>query len=143
MKTGLKTCLRRIAASLVAFVMTTSAFGQAAMPQPQTQGDVTFLNGGAGGEEVQFIKQSMKDYSLALAFARGASPGAEYVASVAITIKDAKGRTVFESPSVGPYLLLRLPSGKYSAVATYHDVSQNRPVTASASASSVVTFAWK
>lgn len=118
-------------------------FAQAAMPQPQTQGAVTYLNGGAGDEEIQFIKQSMKDYSLALGFARAGSPRAEYVASVAVTIKDRSGATVFEAPSVGPYLLLKLPAGTYTAVATYQDQSQTRPVTAGKSASSFVTFQWK
>ena len=119
------------------------AFAQAALPQPQTQGDVTFLNGGAGDEEVQFIKRSMKDYSLALGFARSTAASAEYVASVAVTIKDAKGATVFESSSVGPWLLLRLPAGKYSVVASYHDVTQTRPVTAARSAPTPTTFVWK
>ncbi len=115
---------------------------QAAMPQPQTQGDVTFLNGGAGDEEVQFIKRSMKDYSLALSFARSTASSAEYVASVVVTIKDSKGATVFESSSVGPWLLVRLPAGRYTVVASYHDVTQNRPVTAVRSATSVTTFSW-
>lgn len=131
-----------VAIALQAFAVP-SAFAQAAMPQPQTQGDVTFLNGGAGDEEVQFVKRSMKDYTLALAFARAASPGAEYVASVVVTVKDAKGRTVFESPSAGPYLLLKLPTGRYSVVATYHDVTQTRPVSAARSAATPTTFTWK
>ena len=120
-----------------------SAFAQAPLPQPQTQGDVTYLNGGAGDEEVQFIKQSMKDYSLALAFARGSSPRAEYVASVVVTIKDAKGRTVFESPSAGPYLLVKLPAGKYSVVASYHDETRTRPVDVGRAPGPLITFEWK
>ncbi len=119
------------------------AHAQAALPQPQKQGDVVYLNGGAGDEEVQFIRQSMKDYSLALAFSRAGSPTAEYVASVSVTIKDARGGTVFESSSAGPYLLVRLPAGRYSVVATYQDVTQTRPVTAGRSASVPTTFVWK
>jgi hypothetical protein len=119
-----------------------AAHGQAPMPQQQMLGDVAYLNGGAGDEEVRFIRQSMKDYTLSLAFARGSAPS-EYVASVAVTIKDAKGQTVFETPSAGPYLLVRLPPGKYSVVADYHDVSMTRPVTAGKSGGALVTFVWK
>jgi hypothetical protein len=119
------------------------ALAQAPMPQPQMQGSVTYLNGGAGDEEVQYIKQAMKDYSLVLAFARAASPRAEYVASVAVTVKDSKGNTVFEAPSVGPYLLLKLPAGGYSVTATYQSQAQTRPVTAGKSANALVTFEWK
>lgn len=131
-----------VTAAFIASLCTGSAYAQAPLPQPQTQGSVTYLNGGAGEEEVEFIKQSMKDYTLGLAFARAGSPRAEYVASVAVTIKDAKGATVFESPSAGPYLLLKLPAGSYSVAATYQNQAQTRPVTAGKSGS-LVTFQWK
>ena len=124
-------------------VSSSGAYAQAPLPQPQQQGGIAYLNGGAGDEEVQFIKQSMKDYSLALEFGRAGSPRAEYVATVAITIKDAGGATVFEAPSVGPYLLVKLPAGKYSVVATYQDVTQTRPVTVATTARAPTTFTWK
>ncbi len=127
-----------LVASLAASV---GAFAQAPMPQAQTQGSVAYLNGGAGDEEVQYIKQAMKDYSMALAFARAASPRAEYVANVAVTVKDVKGNTVFEVPAGGPYLLLKLPAGSYVVTATYE--GQTRTRTVSAGKASLVTFEWK
>lgn len=138
-----RTLSRTITALLTAVIATGAVHAQVALPQPQTLGGVTYLNGGAGDEEVQFIKQSMKDYTLALGFTRVGSPRAEYVASVAVTIRNAKGETVFEAPSVGPYLLLKLPAGPYSVAATYQDQSQTRPVTAGKSGASLVTFQWK
>jgi hypothetical protein len=134
---------RTLVAAALVLVTTEAAFAQAAMPQQQVLGDVPYLNGGAGDEEVQYMKQSMKDYTLALAFSRTGSPRAEYVASVSITVKDAKGVTVFEEPSVGPYLLLKVPAGKYSVVASYQDVTQTRPVTAGKTAGTLTTFMWK
>lgn len=130
------------AAFLAAGLFVGAAHGQAAMPQPQMQGSVAYLNGGAGDEEVEFIRQSMKDYTLALGFARAGSPRAEYVASVSVTIKNAGGETVFEAPSVGPYLLVKLPPGNYTVVATYENQSRTRPVTAGRTASSIVTIEW-
>ena len=117
------------------------AFAQAPMPQQQMQNAVAYLNGGAGDEEVQFIKQSIKDYSMALAFARQATPRAEYVAEVAVTVKDAKGQTVFDLPSSGPYLLLKLPAGSYQVTATYQGKAQTRRVSAGNTAS-LVTLQW-
>ena len=125
----------------VGLAFSSGVSAQAPMPQPQTQGSITYLNGGAGDEEVQYIKQSMKDYSMALAFARAASPRAEYVANVAVTVKDAKGNAVFEAPSVGPYLLLKLPAGSYAVTAIYQSQAQTRTV--SAGKASLVTFEWK
>lgn len=115
------------------------AAAQAPMPQPHTEDGVTYLNGGAGDEEIQFVKQSLKDYTLALAFSRSSG---EYVASVAVTIKDMKGATVFEEPSVGPYLLVKLPPARYSVTANYQGDSKTQPVTASHKAS-IVNFAWR
>lgn len=131
------------AALLAVGLFAGAAYGQAAMPQPQMQGSVAYLNGGAGDEEVQFIRQSMKDYTLAFGFARTGSPRAEYVANVSVTIKNGAGETVFEAASAGPYLLVKLPTGSYTVVATYENQSQTRPVTAGKTASSIVTFQWK
>ena len=132
-----------LAASLA---FATVAYAQAPMPQPQTQQhgqmSVAYLNGGAGDEEVQYIKQSMKDYSVALVFARAASPKAEYVANVEVTVKDDKGNALFEAPSVGPYLLLQLPAGSYAVTAIYQGQAQTRTVSAGKSAT-LVTFQWK
>ena len=135
--------LVRCAAAVAGLAASPAAHAQAPPPQPQQQGGIAYLNGGAGDEEVQFIKQSMKDYSLALQFGRAGTPRAEYVATVSITIKDAGGATVLEAPSVGPYLLVKLPAGTYSVVATYQDVTQTRPVTVAKTASAPVTFTWK
>ena len=134
---------RFAAASALAAVLgfSSAAFAQAPMPAQQMQGSVAYLNGGAGEEEVQYIKQSMKDYSMALAFAQAASPRAEYVANVAVTVKDRKGGTVFDVPAAGPYLLLKLPAGSYAVTATYQGQAQTRTV--SAGKPSLVTFEWK
>jgi hypothetical protein len=132
--------LAQTIAVLTAVATLSTAFAQAPMPQPKTDGGITYLNGGAGSEEVDYIKSSMKDYSLALMFSR---TGGEYVASVSITIKDSKGATVFDEPSVGPYLLVKLPPGKYSVVATYEGDAKTRPVTIDRVAKTPISFAWK
>jgi hypothetical protein len=127
----------------IALVLTASAgtvLAQAPLPQPKTENGVTYLNGGAGDEEVQSIKASMKDYTLGLLFSRA---GGEYVASVAVTIKDAKGATAFEIPSAGPYLLIKLPPGRYSVVANYRSESKTQPVTVSGAVKTPVSIQWK
>ncbi len=130
----------RIITVAAAFCLTAPVHAQAPLPQPQTQGGVQYLNGGAGDEEVTAIKGAMKDYSLALLFSRA---GGEYVASVAITIKDAKGTTVFETPSAGPWLLVKLPPGQYAVVANYQDQTKTQPVAVERVARTPVSFVWK
>lgn len=130
---------QRLAAIAFGFALSTS-FAQAPMPQPLTQGGVSYLNGGAGSEEVDFIKSSMKDYSLALSFSQATG---EYVADVAVTIKDGKGATVFDAPSTGPYLLVKLPPGRYTVVASYQNEAKTRAVSLGRAAASLTTFQWK
>ena len=62
-------------------------------------------------------------------------------AEVAVTVKDAKGQTVFDLPSSGPYLLLKLPAGSYQVTATYQGKAQTRRVSAGNTAS-LVTLQW-
>jgi hypothetical protein len=129
--------------SLVIFLFVTAignADAQSPLPQQQTQSGVAYLNGGIGDDESQYIKSSMKDYTLGLLFSRA---GGEYVASVAVTIKDAKGATAFEVPSAGPYLLVKLPPGKYSVVANYQGDSKTQPVTVAGPVKTPVSFQWK
>lgn len=140
----MKKTIHRLAAvsALVAGLgLASVALAQAPMPQPKMQGSVAYLNGGIGDGEVQYVKQSMKDYSMALVFARAAGPKAEYIADAAVTVKDHKGNTVFEAPAVDPYLLLKLPAGSYAVTATYHGQAQTRTVSAGKPA--LVTFEWK
>ena len=115
------------------------ASAQAPLPQPETQDGTTYLNGGVGESEVQYLKSSMKDYSLALVFSR---PGGEYLANVAVTIKDAKGRTVFDVASAGPYLLVKLPPGRYAVVAASQGDAKTRSVSVGTSAKSLTGFTW-
>ncbi len=112
------------------------------MPSEQVLGDIPYLNGGVGEEEVQYIKGLVKDYTMRLAFSRAGRPRAEYVANVAVTVTDAKGRAVFELASAGPYLLLKLPPGNYSVTATYEDQAVTRPVPAR-KGSALTNFVWK
>jgi len=112
------------------------------MPTEQVLGDVPYLNGGVGEEEVQFIKQTMKDYTLRFAFSRAGTPRAEYVANVAVTITDAKGTNLFELAAAGPYLLLKLPPGRYSVTATYENQTVTRPVVAG-KGTTPINFVWK
>ena len=112
------------------------------MPAEQVLGNVPYINGGAGDEEVQYIKGEMKDYTLRLAFSRAGRPRAEYVASVAVTINNGKGVNIFELASAGPYLLLKVPNGTYSVTATYENQTVTRPVVAN-KGTSLTNFVWK
>jgi len=76
--------------------------------KPVTQDDITYLCGGIGEEESNYMKQEAKDYDLMLTFAtrRGA-----YLADVDVDISDAGGNSVLELACDSPILLVDLPKG--------------------------------
>ena len=83
--------------------------------QPVTQGDITYVSGGFGMDERQALNDAARDYNLKLVFAEKGS-GA-YVADVKLAIADAKGRTILEAVSEGPWFLVKLMPGRYKVTA--------------------------
>lgn len=93
---------------------------------PVTQDDVTYLCGGVGQEEAQYMKEEAKGYDLMLTFA---TRSGAYLADVDIDIKDAKGNTVLQTACDSPILLVDLPrSGTYRVRAEAAGYTLNKTV---------------
>jgi len=88
------------------------------MPAAQKTGEVTYLTGGVGEDEARVIEGRAKDYPLTLDFLVKTRPRAGFTADVKVMIKDHAGKVVLDTVSKGPFLLVRLPSGKYTMDAT-------------------------
>ena len=76
--------------------------------KPVTQDDVTYLCGGVGEEETNYMKQEAKGYDLMLTFA---TRSGAYLADVDVDIKNARGDTVLQLACDSPILLVDLPKG--------------------------------
>jgi hypothetical protein len=86
--------------------------GQAMLPQPQTEGDITYVCGGVGKEEATYMKKAAADYDLMLTFA---TRDGSYLADVDVQVRDAQNNPVLDTTCDGPLMLVDLPhSGKYS-----------------------------
>lgn len=134
-----------MAATLAAGCMALAAGPVAAqtahtLPAVQHQGSVQYLTGGVGYDESQAIKAASHDYPLALTFA--ATQGGAYLASVTVRIADAQDKTVLNATSDGPYLLVKLPAGRYKVSATFDGKPQTRHVTVSSGSTARETFTW-
>lgn len=116
---------------------------QAAMPAVQHQGSVQYVSGGIGLDESESMKAAAKDYPLALTFAAQRDGKADYVADVAVTITDSRGKQVLRAESQGPYLLVKLPPGSYKVSATYNGKAQERAVNVQNSGTARAVFEWK
>jgi hypothetical protein len=112
----------------------------ATLPQPKTEHGITYMSGGIGRDEADAMKAEAKHYPLSLTFSAGKQN--EYVADVPVTIKDHSGKTVLDTVSAGPIMLVKLPAGKYRVVAKMHGKTLQHSVTVKAKGERQVSFHW-
>jgi hypothetical protein len=126
----MKTKIAQISVVL-ATIFSTLSFAEEnpSLPPVKTQGQTQFLSGGIGKDESDAILQARNSWPLTLELTQltqGAGPTAEYISDAQIIIKDALGNTVLDTTADGPYLLVKLPAGKYSLDATYSSITLHR-----------------
>ncbi len=112
--------------------------GTNGLPAPQQQNGVSYITGGFGEEQSAAFKAAIPDYSVAMVFSEASGA---YLADIAVQIKAAGGAAV-DIPSAGPYLLLNLPDGKYTAVASNGGKSLTRHFTVAGKKGQRIGFAW-
>lgn len=105
------------------------------------QGAVPFVSGGVGEDERQAIKDLAPDYSLELLFATRGSPN-EYLADVKVQIRDKDSKVVLDAVSDGPFLLAKLPPGKYSISADLDGVPKQQTIQVSGGRPHRLVFVW-
>lgn len=129
----------------VATISTAALASAAPLPPVHVQGEIAYLSGGVGRDEARTILAAAKDYPLALEFAVAthAKPGpkAEYAAGVAVTIKNMQGNIVLTAKSESPFMLIKLPTGRYLISAERHGNVERRPVWVTGEPKLVV-FEW-
>ena len=111
------------------------------LPQPQTQGGVTFITGGVAEDSQQAMRAVSGQYNLRLLFAQ-LRTGA-YFAQVPVEIRDSAGATVLRTVSNGPFLYARLNSGRYTVVASHNGVAQTRSADVPAAGGVDLNFYWE
>lgn len=88
----------------------------AAPPVPQASSNIPYLTDGIGEEAQTALAAVRKEYNLRLTFAYARS-GA-WLADVGVSIRNAQG-TVLAVTTEGPFLLARLPAGRYTISASF------------------------
>ena len=113
-----------------------------AMPPEQTQGDITYVSGGIGGDEREALRKAAPNYNLHLLFA--GEGGGEYLSSVKVTIVDQQGVIVLDAVSNGPYFMAKISPGRYKISADLGGGrSQARAVTVPPHGTLSTSFFWR
>lgn len=93
-----------------------------ALPPVQTKGDLAWVSGGIGESQAKAFEHASTRYPLTLEFivkpeAKGAK--AEFTAAVPVTVTGAHGKALLSATSQGPFMLLKLPHGRYTVIAEH------------------------
>jgi len=108
-----------IASILFIFLgLLTNAYAQ--LPQTKTQGTVSFITGGIGSDQSNAMYAAAKKWSVLIEMSQidGSGRGV-WIAGINVRILDSKQKTVLETVSDGPLMLLNAPAGQYEIEATY------------------------
>jgi len=88
------------------------------LPPEQHEGSVGYLTGGIGKSEAHLFEHEMAKHPLAIELLEHSGKYEEFTADAKIKIIDQHGRTVLDAQAAGPFMLVDLPPGRYSIVAT-------------------------
>jgi hypothetical protein len=117
-----------------------AAAQDAVLPQPKTEGSVTYLSGGVGSDEAMALKQAQKRYPLSMTFSEGNR--GEYLSDVHVTITNKDGNTILQAVSDGPIMLVDLPAGDYRIDAQANGRTLHRDARVGARGDTHLSFNW-
>ena len=114
----------------------------AKLPPEMKQGNITYMSGGIGKGEAAAMRHEESRFPLTLEFLKREKAKNEYLAGVSVKIADHEGKTVLDTLTGGPFLLAKLPDGKYTVTADDHGKQKERTVVVAANKKERVVFEW-
>ena len=105
----------------------------------QTTGNVSYVSGGVGTESLDQLGAISSQFNLKLIFALKSG---EYLSGVQVAITDAKGKSMLDTTSEGPWFMTRLPAGRYQVVATVAGKAEKRQVAVVGTNLKTIDFRW-
>lgn len=121
-------------------VFSTQVF--ALLPMMNSNG-IDYMTGGIGLEESTQIKSMQSQWPLTLQFAQSNGSNGEYIADVNVNILDIRGREVMTALANGPYLLAKLPPGRYTVNATHKGMMLKKMVVIQSGKPVQAVFLWR
>lgn len=110
-----------------------------AQPAVQQQGEISYISGGIGLGERQAMQSSAADFNLKV---QNAVPGRPYVSDTTVAIVDGQGKEVLRTTLDGPWLMAKLPPGRYTIHASDGTRTQTQAVSVAERGLRDVMFRW-
>lgn len=128
------------AAFLMFFALSAFAQETSVATTVKSQGSISYISGGVTLDERDAMKPLAKDYNLRMGFALNVG---NYVADVKVKVQSAKGKSVLDVVSDGPWLYAKLPAGKYKVTAEYDGQTITKSTSISGKKGASLNFVWK
>jgi hypothetical protein len=90
--------------------------------------ELPVYSGGVGDDDMDYIKSVEHQYNLKLVFTEASGT---FLADLPVDINDKSGKTVVNTTTKGPILLVNLPAGIYTVKVADGDVKQQQKLTVS------------
>ena len=119
---------------------TQTAFADALMAKKSAQG-VQYITGGISEEEVIALKPYAKKFNLRLVFSEGTS--GRSATPVSVNIYDLESKLVFRVAGAQPQLLVDLPAGTYTILASYNGEKLRHKFELAADEHKKIILNWK
>lgn len=111
-----------------------------ALPAPQQSGGVSYITGGFGDNQANAFKEAGAKHSVMMVFSE---TGGAYLADIPVQIKAKGDGANVDIKAAGPYLLIDLPDGAYTAQASHQGKTQSKDFTVSGQKKGQrISFTW-
>jgi hypothetical protein len=107
--------------------------------QVQQQAGISFVTGGVGLGEREALTQQASQFNLKVV---NTNPTGAYTADVQVSIVDSSGHEVLNTRLDGPWLMAKLPAGRYTLNANNGSRTQTRKLNIGASGMDRVQLSW-
>ena len=113
-------------AAVVLLALPVAAFAD--LQPVQVNDSVQYVTGGVGLDESTAIKAMRPDYPLTMVFAETTTYGRnQYLYGVQVEVHQGNN-LIFNTRTLGPYLLVMIPPGSYRVTATHNGVPKTQTI---------------
>ncbi len=121
---------------------TTMAHAATSLPPVQRLGNINYVTGGIGQAESSAIEHASHNWPLTLEFAVKDKQRADFVAGVTVDVHDAGKHVKLNLKSDGPFVLAKLPPGRYLVDATLDGKTLHEQVVVASGHPAKAIFEW-
>lgn len=102
---------------------------------------IPYITGGISADEVDAIRPYLSQFNLRVIFSEGTS--GRFITDVNVNLYDTEGKLVFRLVGAQPQLLVNIPAGTYTILASYNGDKQRHKFSVSSDEHKKIILNWK